>query len=40
MNVLEVLDNLWKSAGFSMIAASWQNMLMILVACFMLYLAI
>ena len=38
MDILEVLKNLWSSSGFS--AMTWQQLLMIGISCFLIYLAI
>ncbi len=45
IDIGQILLNLWNSSGFSTIFASfasvgWQNLVMILIACFLLYLAI
>ena len=44
MNLIEALGNLWESSGFYQLVAnfgvSWQNVVMIVVACVLLYLAV
>ena len=45
INVGEVLLNLWESSGFAYIFANlagggWQNLVMIIISCVLLYLAI
>ena len=38
--VLEVLKNIWYDSGFSLLAQDWRQIVMILVACVLLYLGI
>lgn len=40
MDILETLSNLWAQSGFSKLFISWENAVMILIACVLLYLAI
>ena len=45
INIGEILLNLWESSGFAAIisgfgAGGWQNLVMIIIACVLLYLAI
>ena len=40
MNITETLVKLWQDSGFSNLVSNWQNAVMILVACILLYLAI
>ena len=46
MNIGQILLNLWESSGFAALITgfvsqnSWQNLLMIIIACGLLYLAI
>ena len=40
MNILEKLENLWNDTGFTDPALSWQQPVMLLVACLLVYLAI
>ena len=46
MNIGEVLLNLWQNSGFAKLSAGflseggWQNLVMIAIACVLLYLAI
>lgn len=40
MNLGEILTNFLRQTGFSVLDVSWQNLIMILIACFLLYLAI
>ena len=36
----ETLVNLWQSSGFSMLFDDWRNLIMIVLACVLLYLGI
>ncbi len=38
--VFDTLQNLWNSSGFAMLFDSWQQLVMVVVACFLLYLGI
>ena len=45
INIGEVLLNLWNSSGFAALSAGfgtggWQNLVMLIIACVLLYLAI
>ena len=40
MDLLGTLQNLWETSGFYMLGGSWQQLVMILVACLLLYLGI
>ena len=40
MDILQTLVNLWEQSGFALMFTSWQNMIMVIVACVLLYLAI
>lgn len=40
MDINSILINFWESSGFAHLFLSWQNVVMILVACVLLYLAI
>ncbi|MCD8139543.1 MAG: sodium ion-translocating decarboxylase subunit beta [Planctomycetaceae bacterium] len=40
MNIGNVLSNLWATSGFVGLTARWENVVMILIACVLLYLAI
>ena len=40
MDLLGTLQNLWETSGFYMLGGSWQQLVMILVACVLLYLGI
>ena len=40
MDILEAIKNLWEESGFNALATSWQQVVMIVVACVLLYLAI
>ena len=40
MDLLGTLSNLWETSGFYMLGADWRQLVMILVACVLLYLGI
>lgn len=40
MNVVEILQKLWEDSGFTQLFTHWENAVMIIIACVLLYLAI
>lgn len=40
MNIIDILKNLWDSSGFVGLTLHWENVVMIVIACVLLYLAI
>lgn len=40
MNIIEILQKLWEDSGFTQLFTHWENAVMIIIACVLLYLAI
>ena len=39
-NIVRILSDLWETSGFFMLAADWRQIVMIVIACVLLYLGL
>ncbi len=39
-NILQILGRVWETSGFALMLDDWRQLVMIIVACFLLYLGL